>query len=139
LFLTDFLQMLVRMAPRARENGLSVPSVTFFLRVIAVHSGHDIFIQGIEHKRRLILTFFCMEHQRNLIRLCAPLHYSTGKSKGDGLDCYYLWDFEADDGNNVLALPKSQIVAMELTEDAFRVEDFSSSEKTKVRPTKGPD
>ena len=104
-----------------------------------MHSGHDIFIQGIEHKRRIILTFFCMEHQRNLIRQCAPLHYSTGKIEGDGLDCYYLWDFEATMGSNFLALPPSQIVMMELTEDAIFVEDFRNRRKKTGESTKDPD
>ena len=99
---------------------------------------HDIFIQGIEQKRRIKLTFFCMEHQRNLVRQCAPLHYSRGKIEGDGLDCYYLWDFESDDGNKVLALPQSRIVSMELTEDTFCIEDFSNSENTKSKSKKGP-
>jgi len=126
------------MAPRAREKGVSAPSVAFFLGVIAVDNGHDIFIQGIEQKRRLKLTFFCVEHQRNLVRQCAPLHYSSGKIEGDGLDCYYLWDFESDDGNKVLALPQSRIVSMELTEDTFCIEDFSNSENTKSKSKKGP-
>jgi hypothetical protein len=127
------------MAPRAREKGVSAPSVAFFLGVIAVDNGHDIFIQGIEQKRRLKLTFFCVEHQRNLVRQCAPLHYSSGKIEGDGLDCYYLWDFESDDGNKVLALPQSQIVGMELTEDTFRVEDFVDYRTTKAKSTQDPD
>jgi hypothetical protein len=84
------------------------------------------------------LTFFCLEHQRNLISQCAPLHYSRGKIEGDGLDCYYLWDFETGDGNKVLTLPQSQIVSMEWTEDTFSIEDFSSSEKMKVKSTKDP-
>ena len=104
-----------------------------------MHSDHDIFIQGIEQKRRLKLTFFSREHFRKLLRQCAPLYYSKGRIEGDGLDSYYLWDFEATKGSHFLALPPSQIVTMELAEETYNVEDFSNREKTKANSTKGPD
>jgi hypothetical protein len=103
-----------------------------------VHSDHNIFIQGIEQKKKLRLTFFSREHFRKLLRQCAPLYYSKRQIEGDGLDSYYLWDFEATKGSRFLALPSSQIVTMELTEDTFNMEDFSSHEEMKVNSTKGP-
>lgn len=127
----------MRITPRAREKGLSAPSVAF-LRGIPVYSGHDIFIRGIEQKRRLKLTFFSREHQRNLVRQCAPLHYSKGKIEGDDLDHYFIWDFEATKGNNFLALPQSQIVSMELTEDTFRFEDFVDRKTIRKQVNKKP-
>ena len=98
--------------------------------MISVHSDHDIFVQGIEQKRRLKLTFFCRKNHQNLLRQCAPLHYSKGQIEGDDLDCYYIWDFEAAKGSHFLALPPSQIVKMELAEETFNVGDFSSRRKT---------
>jgi len=125
------------------DNAEGVRKRTFralgrFLGGISVYSGHDIFIRGIEQKRRLKLTFFSMEHQRNLGRQCAPLHYSKSKTKGDDLDHYYIWDFEATKGNNFLALPQSQIVSMELTEDTFRTEDFVDFKTIRKQVNKKP-
>jgi hypothetical protein len=94
-----------------------------------VHSNHDIFIQGIQQKKRLNLSFFSRKSLRNLLRQCAPLHYSKGYIEGDGLDCYYIWDFEATNGSNFLSLPPSQIVMMELVEETFNIEDFSNRRK----------
>jgi hypothetical protein len=94
-----------------------------------VHSDHDVFIQGIEKKRRTKITFFSGKNLQNLLRKCAPLHYSKGHIEGDDLDCYYFWDFEAAKGGHFLALPPSQIIAMELAEETFNVEDFNSFRK----------
>ncbi len=103
-----------------------------------MHSDHDIFIQGIEKKRRLKLTFSGGKNPPNLaVRECAPLHYSKGHIEGDDLDCYYLWDSDVADGAHFLALPPSQIVSMEMAEVKFNIEDFSTNKKTTAKPTKG--
>lgn len=99
-----------------------------------MHRDHDIFIQGIEQEKRLKLTFFSRKLCREVVSLCAPLHYSKGvsgtaPSVEDELACYYLWDFEAEKGSNFLALSPSKIVSMKLTEDVFRVQDFYSHSK----------
>jgi len=94
-----------------------------------MHSDHNVFIQGIEQKRRIKMTFSGRKNPQNLPRLCAPLHYSKGHIEGDDLDCYYFWDFEAVRGSHFLALPSSLIATMELAEGTFKIEDFSTSEK----------
>ena len=99
-----------------------------------MHRDHDVFIEGIEQEKRLELTFFCRRHRRDVVSLCAPLHFSKGPAglatgAEDGLECYYLWDFGAKKGSNFLALSPSQIVSMEPTEIDFRVQDFYSHSK----------
>ena len=96
-----------------------------------MHRDHDVFIQGIEQEKRLELTFFSRKHRRDVVRLCAPLHYGKGPaslaaSAQDELECYYLWNFGADKGSNFLALSPSQIVSMKLTDDVFHVQEFYS-------------
>ena len=100
-----------------------------------MHRDHDVFIEGIEREKRLKLAFFSRKHQRDVVSLCAPLHYSKGITAGDGMDCYYLWDFEAERGNNFLALSASQIVSMKLTEEAFNVQDFKAHSETAKKST----
>ena len=97
-----------------------------------MHSDHDVFIQGIEQKRRIKINFLGGKYLRNMVMLCAPLLYSKGNVEGDGLSCYYFWDFKATNGDHFLALPPSQIVTMELAEGTFKTEDFSSFKKTAV-------
>lgn len=104
-----------------------------------MHGDHDIFIQGIQQKKRLKMSFFSRKNLQNMVRQCAPLHYSKGQVEGDDLDCYYIWDFEAAKGSRFLSLPPSQIDTMELAEDTFNVEDFSNRRKVTSKSTKGPE
>jgi len=92
-----------------------------------MHENHNIFARGMEQQTRVRLTFYSRKHHRNMVRPCAPLHYSQGVGAGDDNDCYYFWDFEAIKGSNFLPLPPSQIVSIEPTEDSFRVEEFVDS------------
>ncbi|MBC8468877.1 MAG: hypothetical protein H8D56_05345 [Planctomycetes bacterium] len=78
------------------------------------------------------MTFSGRKNPQNLLMQCAPLLYSKGNVEGDGLSCYYFWDFKATNGDHFLALPPSQIVTMELAEGTFKTEDFSSFKKTAV-------
>ena len=109
-----------------------------------MHRNHDVFIQGIEQEKRLELAFFSRKHRREVVSLCAPLHYSKGPAgpatrAEDELECYYLWDFGADKGSNFLALSPSQIVSMVLTEDVFHVQEFYSKSSLAEKPAKKPD
>ncbi|KPK43373.1 MAG: hypothetical protein AMJ65_05975 [Phycisphaerae bacterium SG8_4] len=100
-----------------------------------MHSDHEMFIRGIERQRRLKVTYIGDRRREKLIRRCGPLYYSRGKTEADGLECYYLWDFEADEGHNFLALPPGRIVGMELAEDAFSIEEVSDLVRRPGRST----
>ncbi|MBN1806144.1 MAG: hypothetical protein JW837_12925 [Sedimentisphaerales bacterium] len=100
-----------------------------------MHSDHDVFIEAIEKKRIIKLTYFNRDNHRNLSKECAPLHYSKGKTEGDDLDSYYIWDFGAIKGGHFLALPSSQILSIELMDRKFDVEDFSNLDKEKTPAT----
>ncbi len=102
-----------------------------------MHSDHDVFTQGIEQKRRIKMTFSDRKNLQNLLRQCAPLHYSKGQVEGDGLDCYYFWDFEAAEGGHFLAAPPSQIIEMELADGTFKIEDLSNFRRTTAGLAKG--
>ena len=108
-----------------------------------MHSNHDVFIQGIEQEKRLELTFFSRKHRRNVVSLCAPLHYGkspAGLTTGEEgeLECYYLWDFGAKKGSSFLALSPSQIVSMKLTGDVFHVQEFYSRSNSVGKPATEP-
>lgn len=109
-----------------------------------MHRDHDIFIQGIEKEKRLELTFFSRKLRRQVVSLCAPLHYSkdplgTAAGSQDEKDCYYLWNFSAKKGSNFLALSPSQITSIELTEHDFRVQEFYSLSSQARKTPQSPD
>ena len=99
-----------------------------------MHRDHDVFIKGIEQEKRLELTFFSRKHRREVVSICAPLHYSKGPAyppigAEDEVECYYLWDFGAKRGSNFLALSPSEIVSIKLTDEVFHVQEFYSHSK----------
>jgi hypothetical protein len=55
------------------------------------------------------------------------------------LECYYLWNFGAEKGNNFLALSPSEIVSMKLTDDVFHVQEFYSHSNLVRNTTKDQD
>lgn len=103
-----------------------------------MHSNHDIFVQGIKERRKLRLTFFGDDRNLELVRECGPLHYCEGKAEADELECYYLWDFEAEEGYNFKALSPLQIVKMELTETVFSLKEICSLIWKPRKSTSGP-
>ena len=104
-----------------------------------MHSDHDIFIQGIEQKKKIKITFSGGKNPQNQVRECAPLHYSRGHNEANSPGCYYIWDFEVAKGSHFLALPSSLIATMELAEGTFKIEDFSDRGKVTSQSTKSPE
>ena len=99
-----------------------------------MHRHHEVFIQGIEQEKRIELTFYSRKQKREVVSFCAPLHYSEGsaslaKDQGNGLECYYLWDFGAKKNSNFLALSPSEIIRMKLTDEVFHVQEFFNQGK----------
>lgn len=102
--------------------------------VTSVHRDHYIFNRSIERETKLKLTFFSRKHRRQVVSLCAPLHFSKSPTGHDEQDCYYLWDFGAKKGSNFLALSSSELVSMELTDEAFHTQEFHALSKPAKKP-----
>jgi hypothetical protein len=121
-------------APGAQESGFLCLRPPNYKGVDFVDSEHEVFIQAIEQERKLEVKFFCKKRQREVVSLCAPLHYSKGpvltaKNAENELGCYYLWDFGAQKGKNFLVLSPSEIFSMKLTDDVFHVQEFYNQGK----------
>jgi hypothetical protein len=84
---------------------------------------HDVFIQAVKNKKKVILTFFSGQQYLYLTRLCVPVQF-TSSEKGNSSKCYYFWDSEADVGERLLALKPSQITYMELSDETFDPADY---------------
>jgi len=91
-----------------------------------MHSNHDSFERGILQNRKISLTFLTDDHPyHEVTSTCGPLYYSRGRPEADEPECYYFWDFEAQEGYNFLALTPSEIVSMELTQDSFEYAEIN--------------
>lgn len=93
-----------------------------------MHREHDIFVKAIRDRKRVKLTFFGNEQGDIVDGLFGPIFYSTSSGKEDS-SCYYLWNFEGLTGKNLLGLPQSQIISMELTEEPFDFVEFFTSRR----------
>jgi len=74
----------------------------------------------------MLLNYFDEKHRLNFARLCVPVDYSSSRTEGGDLDCYYLWDLGGESGKRFLALSPSQIVSMENTKEAFGPQELIS-------------
>ena len=93
-----------------------------------MHHDHGIFVQAIEHKRKVKMVFLSDADGSNAEKVCGPILYSPIVGGGES-DCYYFWDFESGTDRHVLGFPPNKIVSMELTEEAFDPKDFTCSER----------
>ena len=90
-----------------------------------MHEDHEIFIQAVKDRKKIILTYFCGEHSLYLTRLCVPIDYYKPAVSEGGSDCYYFWDSEANVGGRMLRLPPSQVKYMELSDETFDPNDYT--------------
>jgi hypothetical protein len=102
-----------------------------------MHKNHGVFERGASQNRTVRLIFFGGQPRRELKSRCAPLYFSRGRIDKKESDCYYFWDFEAEEGRNFFALEPSEIVAMELTEESFSLEAIRSSRRKTEHSTSG--
>ena len=104
-----------------------------------MHRDHYVFIRSLERETKVKLIFFDKKHQKNKVSLCAPLHFSKNITGQDEQDCYYFWNFGAKKGSNFLPLSSSEIVNIELTDEAFETQDFHNQSKSTKKPEKDSD
>lgn len=83
-----------------------------------MHSEHNVFMQAVRAKRKVIVTYFSGQYNLYLTKLCVPIHHSPA-DPAEGSDCYYFWDSEGDTGERMLGFPPSQIVHMDLSDETF--------------------
>lgn len=98
-----------------------------------MHINHDVFLEGLDQSKRVLLTFFSEKQGRNVVTQCAPLHFSEGRARGDKLECYYFWDFGTEPHGGFLPLPESEIIAIESTDQDFRVGEIIKLSKAGKR------
>ena len=89
-----------------------------------MHRNHDIFVQAIEDKKKIRLTFFSDADGNSQVKVFGPL-FCAPPHVGHEPDRYYLWDFES---TNVFSLLPNKIVSMEPTEETFNSGNFISPE-----------
>lgn len=88
-----------------------------------MHTHHDIFMQAVKDRRKVIVTYVSGEYSLNLTKLCVPLRYDPPNG-GEESAFYYFWDSEGDTGERAFALRLSQMIYLQLSDETFDPNDY---------------
>jgi hypothetical protein len=81
-----------------------------------MHNDHNVFVQAIKEKRKLLLT--CSRGEQTQTKLLVPIYYGPETLESIS-DSYHFWDASADTGECIASLPQSQIARMEISDESF--------------------
>ena len=89
-----------------------------------MHRDHEIFVQAIQDKRKVKVTFFSDNDACNRVNLYAPMDFEQCDIEGVKSSRYYFWDFEKGTNGAPQILQPNQIVSMTLDKEAFNPTEF---------------
>jgi len=93
----------------------------------------DIFINAINQKRKLRVTFYSFDDGRNITRVCAPMDFGPSRRAKEKNDRYHFWDFESDKANHTLSLNPEQVKTIEIMDEEFSPESFITWDTNKSK------
>jgi len=83
-----------------------------------MHDNHDVFVQALRDRRKVVLAYFCPERGFGFTGLCIPVdHKPVGGREDSGH--YYFWHSDRVLGERLLCLSPSHIGHMSLSEQTF--------------------
>ena len=91
-------------------------------------SQHEIFVEAVQKKRKIIITYFSGIQNLYLTKLLVPLKYISSDSN-DGISYYFLCDLEADSNECLITLSSPLIQYMEVSDDYFDPDDYIVKKK----------
>jgi len=97
---------------------------------------HAHFIAALKHKKKVRVKFNSKADGGVLERICAPLAYGPAGEFNDGLNRYWLWDYESSAGACALGLMPQQIIDLQILTDEFDPAEFTSSPSPLATPHK---
>ena len=83
-----------------------------------MHNDHNVFVQAIKEKRKVLLTCSRGEQTQTETKLLVPVYYGPETLESIS-DSYHFWDASVDTGECIASLPQSQIARMEISEESF--------------------
>ncbi len=80
---------------------------------------HSRFIEAINERKKVSVSFYSEADSGVLDRVCAPLDYGLGGGAADGLNRYWFWDYASQADTHILGLLPQQIVALQVLGGTF--------------------
>ncbi len=84
----------------------------------------DRFMQALQSKNKIKITFYSPVDRQTLVRICAPLDYGPGKGPNDRSDRFHVWADESVSGAHLLSLNPEQVRRLEILDEEFDPADF---------------
>ena len=88
------------------------------------HPQHALFIQAIQDKKKISITFHSAKDGMDVTRIGAPMDFGPHARFKDKSDRYHVWDFSSPSGPHTEPLEASQIRSISLLADQFDPADF---------------
>lgn len=83
----------------------------------------DIFLKARNEGKKILLTYFSVQHNLYLTKVCVPIRYFVSKTKNLS-DFYYFWDDESDVGDRLFGTPPSDIKHIDITDEDFEAKNY---------------
>ena len=84
----------------------------------------DRFIQAVQSKNKVKITFYSQADRQTLARICAPLDYGPGKGNHDRADRFHVWAYDSVAGAHLLSLDPAQVRRLDILDEEFDPGDF---------------
>ena len=88
------------------------------------HPQHALFIQAIQDKKKISITFHSAKDGMDVTRIGAPMDFGPHARFKDKSYRYHVWDFSSPSGPHTEPLEASQIRSISLLADQFHPADF---------------
>jgi hypothetical protein len=89
-----------------------------------MHRDHQVFVDALHARQKVLLTFYSSEDAAQLRRICAPMDFGPSRRARNGLDRYHFWDYSSDMKPHALNLLPERIVQIEALEESFDPAEF---------------
>lgn len=85
---------------------------------VCMHDSHDVFVEALRDRRKVVLTYSCPQRGFGLTGLCIPVDYKPGGDREDS-GHYYFWHSGRIVGERLVCLSPSDIGHMRLSDQTF--------------------
>jgi hypothetical protein len=98
-----------------------------------MHRDHEIFIQAIKDRKKLLIKFHRDEDSDAYTEVCCPLFYIPAGDK-DSYAHYYFWEGENGSKGNIMSVKTDRIVHIGPTNEPFDPVGFTLTNKEGISP-----
>jgi hypothetical protein len=96
---------------------------------------HEAFLEAIQKHSKVCVRFYSHSDGGVLDRVCAPVDYGPDIHSADGLNRYWVWDYQAEGDARLMGLVPAQIVDVRILGQTFDPGDVVHAQRTAVTDT----